>query len=218
MSKLQDKILALTSELDALLKSTAVGKRDKVLEEVSDELDELIHTINKRYVENNFQALKKFYLKKMKRFEHEYRYQDEEGDEFYVDDYRCLCCSVTYEKDEEREPGDSFDGIDVNFASEGGFCYSLEPDSQFTRNNIDRIYYLLPNEDNTYMWQLEIDFPDNHENSRLLYDALLAQPLIQEHLIDGLGILKKKGKLSRDVAFDVLYCLTDVTYQTLVKE
>ena len=195
MSKLQDKILALTSELDALLKSTAVGKRDKVLEEVSDELDELIHTINKRYVENNFQALKKFYLKKMKRFEHEYRYQDE-----------------------EREPGDSFDGIDVNFASEGGFCYSLEPDSQFTRNNIDRIYYLLPNEDNTYMWQLEIDFPDNHENSRLLYDALLAQPLIQEHLIDGLGILKKKVKLSRDVAFDVLYCLTDVTYQTLVKE
>ena len=68
------------------------------------------------------------------------------------------------------------------------------------------------------MWQLEIDFPDNHENSRLLYDALLAQPLIQEHLIDGLGILKKKVKLSRDVAFDVLYCLTDVTYQTLVKE
>lgn len=46
----------------------------------------------------------------------------------------------------------------------------------------------------------------------------MMQPLIQEHLVDGLGRMKMKVKLPRDVAFDVLYCLTDTTYRMLVKE
>lgn len=216
MSKLQDKILALSSDLEALLKSTAAGKRCKVLEEVSDELDGLIHSINKRYVKENYRAMKRFYLKKMKRFEYEYHYKDK-NDKDRIDDYRCICSSVLLEEIDGILEDDSFSGIDVNFSDEGGFCYSLEPDGQFT-NDVSDIYYLLPNEDDTYKWRIEIDFPDNHENSRPLYDALMMQPLIQEHLVDGLGRLKMEVKLPRDVAFDVLYCLTDTTYRMVVKE
>ncbi|UBD69638.1 hypothetical protein NXV86_26415 [Bacteroides sp. BFG-257] len=216
MSKLQDKILALSSDLEALLKSTVAGKRCKVLEEISDELDELIYSINKRYLEDNYRAMKRFYLKKMKRFEHEYHYEDENGKD-NISDYRCTCPTVLFEKMDGFMEDDSFSGIGVNFDEEGGFSYSLEPDRQFT-HSISNIYYLLPNEEGTYKWELEIDFPDNHENSRPLYDALMMQPLIQEHLVDGFGRMKMKVKLPRDVAFDVLYCLTDTTYRMLVKE
>lgn len=216
MSKLQSKILDLTSDLEALLKRTAAGRRVKVLEEVSDELDKLIYSINKRYMEENYRAMKRFYQKKMKRFEHEYRYTDEDGRD-NVDDYRCICPSIHFEELDGILEDECFSGIGVSFSDEGGFSYSLEPDEQFV-HSISKTYYLLPNEDDTYKWRLEIVFPDDDENSRPLYDALLAQPLIQEHLVDRLGRMKLKAKLPRDIAFEVLYCLTDTTYRMVVKE